>query len=378
MSKIKYYDPRNIFGKNADFNLIVGQRSNGKTYALLKHCLELYKDKGVKFAYIRLISDNIKKSKAEQLFLPLPVEEIFGVGWYIKYNSGKYYLYDDTDTEIDIIGYILALSEVAKYKSVPFPDVKTIIYDEFIHMSGERVLFDEISAFENMLSTIIRTATDVKVYLLANTVSKHSPFFTHFGIDINRVKQGEIVVREYVWGNDKIGKVALEYCKYNEDVGTRASKYAMSKMINKGEWEIAEVDSIPSVNNERATEKLLFSMYVEEIDANVCCYVRTSKWYDLEVKDYLYVQTPHIRQFLVLRLSDSKKSHYYHLTNQKTLDYNNWNNLMLMMKDIEESTGIDFIRELNFGRVFCDNMFTADYFTHCWNLYSSTKIRDLL
>ena len=45
---------------------------------------------------------------------------------------------------------------------------------------------------------------------------------------------------------------------------------------------------------------------------------------------------------------------------------------------VEDGTGIDFEHELFMGRVFCDNMFTADYFNHCWIVYNKVTTRDML
>jgi len=40
--KPKFYDLKAILIKNADYNVIFGERSNGKTYAALKYGLENY------------------------------------------------------------------------------------------------------------------------------------------------------------------------------------------------------------------------------------------------------------------------------------------------------------------------------------------------
>ena len=84
-----------------------------------------------------------------------------------------------------------------------------------------------------------------------------------------------------------------------------------------------------------------------------------------------------MREFLVLRQID-RQSSYFHLSDQKSLDYHTYNDCDYMLKDIEEGTGIDFEHELFMGRVFCDNMFTADYFNHCWQLYNRVTTRDML
>ena len=43
VKKFKYYSLKNIQQKDATYNVIFGERSNGKTYAVLKQALENYK-----------------------------------------------------------------------------------------------------------------------------------------------------------------------------------------------------------------------------------------------------------------------------------------------------------------------------------------------
>ena len=49
----KYYSLSAIKKKNATYNLIIGERSNGKTYALLTQCVKDYLKDGSQFALVR-------------------------------------------------------------------------------------------------------------------------------------------------------------------------------------------------------------------------------------------------------------------------------------------------------------------------------------
>mgnify|MGYP002519720676 CR=1 FL=1 len=219
---MKYYSLTKINNTKADYNLIIGQRSNGKTYAVCKYLIQQYKKTGRKFAYIRRWADDIKGYRAEQLFMPLQaeIERIYGHGYSITYYRHKYYLTDPDGKKQFIMGYALSLSEASHTKSVAYTDIKYILFDEFIQMAGERTLADEKAKFENTLSTLIRDKQDVVIYMLANTVSKFSPYFIYFGIDINKVSQGSIITKEIPTDDDKgILRVSLEYCEYNPDIG---------------------------------------------------------------------------------------------------------------------------------------------------------------
>ena len=376
----KYYDLRPLLDKDCDINLIIGQRGNGKTYGICQYMLRQCKEHKTRFAYIRRWADDIKGFRAEQLFFPLAkeVEALWGPDYEVVYFRHKYYLVNPAGEKVDILGYCLALSETSHTKSVAYTDVKNILFDEFIQMAGESTLRDEMLKYENTLSTIIRDAQDVKIFLAANTVSKFSPYFTKYGFDINKVAQGDIVTNKFEL-DDNILKVALEYCEYNEQVGKKTSKYTTSNMITKGQWEIPPTDDIPTCENEKVKEQLVCSMIEPNTDVVIGIFLRTGSWTTLELDEVTqcYYTKEHVRQFLVIR-QINRRSKYFHLTKEKSLDYTTYNELGIMYKEIEEGTGIDIDREVHMGRVFCDNMFTKDYYLRCLDVYGIVGSKELL
>lgn len=377
-----FYRLKEILEKKADINLIISGRSNGKTYSVCKYVLEQYKKTGKKFVYLRRWVDDIKIANAQKLFLPLEkeIEKIFGVGYYITFYQKQYILHDP-DGGKEVIGHILALSESHHQKSVAYVDIGTIFFDEFVPMSGERMLPDELSRYENTLSTIIRFHTDIKIFLLANTVSKFAPYFSYYKIDINRMEPKDIIVREFPIddeGSNGVLRVACEYAEVSKTIKKQTSKYILnSRMITQGDWEIPEIDDIVTAPGERAHEKLLFSSWDPEAQVNIGVYVRTATWYTCEQEEYIVKNKKHVRQFCVVR-NNPKVSSSYHLTDIKDLKYGTWTQWKEMMKDIAENVGIDFMKELTMNRVYCDNMFTADFFNHVFKYYNSLNFRDLL
>lgn len=376
--KTGFYSLNDILAKNADINMIISGRSNGKTYSLCKYVLEQYKKTGKKFVYIRRWSDDIKTANAQKLFDPLraEIDKLYGTEYNITYYQKQFSLVDP-DGHKEVIGHVLSLSESHHQKSVAYVDIGTIFFDEFIQMAGERILPDELSRYENTLSTIIRFHTDIKVFLLANTVSKFAPYFSYYQIDINKMEPKDIFVRDFPTEAGSL-RVACEYAEISNKIKKKTSKYILnSNMIAKGGWEIPEIDDIITAPGERANEKLLFSAWDPESEVNIGCYLRTATWYTLESKNYMSVQVPHTRQFLVIR-NNPKRSSFYHLTNIKDLTYTTWTNWKDMIRDIAEETDIDVDRELKMNRVYCDNMFTADFFNHIYYYYNSLQLRDLL
>ena len=329
MKKSIYWNILKILGFKADFNLVIGQRGNGKTFGVRNH---------------------------------------------------KFYLVNGNDTKIDCIGYVLSLSSSHHTKSIAYTNVGSILYDEFIRMSGEQELKDELSRFDNTLSTIIRgDNTNVVIWMLANTVSKYSPYFLRFGIDINKVEQGTIVNKEIRLETGDILKVALEYCEFNKEASEKISKYSANAMIKSGKWEIPETDEIPSVPGSKIREQLLFSIYSEEVNVTIGCFLRKEKWAEMVPDEATKILIPvfHTREFLVIRTID-KQSSYFHLSTEKSLKYTKYNDLGTMLQDIKDTTDIDFDDELHRGRVFCDNAFTGDYFINAWLKFGRVAARNLI
>ena len=381
MKKSIYWNILKILGFKADFNLVIGQRGNGKTFGVLKHFLECYKKTKKRFCYIRRWDEDIKAFRMEQLFAPFRnvIDELFGEEFTIEYRNHKFYLVNGNGTKIDTIGYVLSLSSSHHTKSIAYTNVGSILYDEFIRMSGEQELKDELSRFDNTLSTIIRgDNTNVVIWMLANTVSKYSPYFLRFGIDINKVEQGSILVKDIPLETGEVLKVALEYCEFNEEASKKISKYSTNAMIKSGKWEIPETDEIPTVPGSKIREQLLFSIYSEEVNVTIGCFLRKEKWAELKPNDQmLYVPEYHVREFLVIRTIESKSS-YFHLSTEKSLKYTQYNDLGTMLQDIKDTTDIDFDDELHRGRVFCDNAFTGDYFINAWLKFGRVAARNLI
>lgn len=258
MARKKYYSLTNILKCNADYNIIIGERSNGKTFATLEYCFKEYWKSGreKEFAYIRRWKEDVSGRRAEAVFAGIVAKGLVkkitaGEFTTIKYYSGKYYLanYDEDTGKIISDGkpfcYNFALSEMEHDKSTAYPKIQNIIFDEFI--SRMHYLKDEFILFMNVLSTIIRDRQIDKIFLCGNTVNKYNPYFEEFGIK-NELKQGAIDVYEF--GKDG-AKIALEYCDTISTHKKESNKYfafnnSKLKMITKGAWELDIYPHLPA------------------------------------------------------------------------------------------------------------------------------------
>lgn len=250
-----YYSLDAILEVGAIYNIILGPRSNGKTYSVLRHCLRNYFESGEQFAYIRRYKESIAPTKLRTLFEPHYgyIEDMTGG----KYNHVKIYKQafwlchlDDDGTILETapkpFAIAVALSTQENDKGSDLGFCRYLIFDEFI--ARDRYLSDEFTRFMNCVSTLVRDRAGTKIFLIANPVSKFCPYFEEFGIDINTIKQGTITTIKYE-GTDM--KTAFEYCDMVESSEKPKSEYfafenAKVKMITAGTWELDEVAHLPS------------------------------------------------------------------------------------------------------------------------------------
>lgn len=267
----KYYSLKNILNTNSTYNIIIGERSNGKTYACLKHGIEQYFKDGSQMAIIRRWQTDIRGNRASEIFKALLAnDEVYKIsnGKYqgIHYYGGKFYLcnYGDNGKAIyndnDVIAYPFSLSDTEHNKSISYPDIRTIIFDEFL--TRQVYLPDEFILFMNTISTIVRNRTDVKIFMLGNTVNKYSPYFDEMGLrNVSKQEQGTIDI--YKYGNSKL-KVAVEYCKSMGKSKENSFYFAFNnpklEMIKTGAWEL---DIYPHCPIKYKPKDIIFTYFIE-------------------------------------------------------------------------------------------------------------------
>lgn len=297
---MKYYSLNKINKKNATYNVIFGERSNGKTYATLKQVLENYFSDGSQFAYIRRWSVDVQPKRMNNLFNAIIedgyLEKLSGGKFTaIFYRTGRFYLctYNDKGKPIyneeDIIGYAFSLSENEHNKANSYPRITTIIFDEFL--TNKIYLPDEFILFMNTVSTIVRQRTNVKIYMLGNTVNKFCPYFKEMGLtNILSMKQGSIDL--YTYGDSKL-KVAVEYADSKKKFKKNNFYFAFNnpklKMITGGAWEL---NIYPHAPVKWLPKNIIFTYFIDFDDNIYQCEIINK---DTNVFTYIHEKTTPIK-----------------------------------------------------------------------------------
>lgn len=286
---MKFYDVRDTLSAypNAHYYVIYGERSNGKTYSSLDYCLENYLSKGEQFAYVRRWGEDIRKKQLSQLFAAHAengrIAKLTKDAWGgMDYTGNKFRLTkSDEEGKLtisdDICGYAFDLNSMEHYKSISFPRVTTIVFDEFLSRNG--YLPNEFILFTNVISTIVRQRNNVKIIMLGNTVNRSCPYFTEMGLThIKEQDPGTVDVYHY---GDSGLEVVAEYCSPTSKRGGKKSDVYFAfdnpelQMITKGAWEIAIYPHKPCNFAPKDIDCLFFIEFENELLQCECVTVDT-------------------------------------------------------------------------------------------------------
>ena len=197
-----FWDIGRTLTHNALFNFIVGNRGGGKSYGAKKRGIDNFISKGEQFGYIRRYKDDLKKPM-EQFFKDIMWEY---PDYEFKVEGDKFFIRlkpvneKEKWTDKDVAGYGFQLSTASNKKSISYPDITTLIFDEFLlEKANQRYLPNEPEKLLNLYETVARPGTGHKrvvVFLLANAISITNPYFLYFGLKMPKTtdKNGK-----YIW-----------------------------------------------------------------------------------------------------------------------------------------------------------------------------------
>lgn len=173
-----YYNPRKLLSHNKMLNFVMSHRGGGKTYAGKKLAIKSFLKDGSQWIYLRRFKTELKGDNVAKWFDDIRDEfpghklEVKGNTFYI---NGKQ------------AGFAVALTQQVQIRSTPYPNVRLIIFDEFVldERKTLKYLKDEVTTFLEIISTVVRSRDDVRVYCCANSISYINPYFDYWRIRVN-------------------------------------------------------------------------------------------------------------------------------------------------------------------------------------------------
>lgn len=198
-----YYNFGPLLSRNGTYNFCIGGRGLGKSYGAKEKAINDAIKTGLKdgfencdqFIYLRRYKEELQMSK-DTFFA-----DILGKfpDWDFRSQGYEGQISPVADRDVKnrvwkTIGYFIPLSVAQKYKSVAFPRVRLIIFDEFIIEKGvTRYLPNEAIAFNNFYSTVDRWKDKTRAIFLANSVVITNPYFIFYKIDPAKADKGGFV-----------------------------------------------------------------------------------------------------------------------------------------------------------------------------------------
>ena len=239
-----HYNIDDLMKTGSLFNIMYGERSNGKSYQLkIKVMLTDAILKGdSRFVLVRRFRDEIKTSSIEWYFNDMDIEKLTDG----KYNCIEMYrreIFLATFDKVKMkrirgkkIGYAIPLEDEQDYAGGSFLDVTDIIFEEF--MSRSRYLVDEPNKLMNLYCTIDRKRGTTKLWMCGNTISRVCPYLTDWNLKqiMQNQKQGTIKSMQLPVDDEGTEvKLSIEYCK---DTGrTSFTIGSHAEMLNTGTWQ---------------------------------------------------------------------------------------------------------------------------------------------
>lgn len=259
-----WYDINETLSHNCLLNFVVGQRGVGKTYACKRKVIKNFLKRNEQFIYLRRYETEIKAGQLDKFFSD--IEQEFPNTEFNVRNS-EFYI------DGHVGGYALPLSKASQFKSVPFPNVSFIIFDEFIIDQGMiRYLPNEVVTFNEMYSTIARLR-DVVVMFLSNAITFTNPYFIFFDL---KLQQGQRIYKK----ND----ILLQMVS-NDEYAEKASQTRFGKIIAGTKYGDYAIKNQFLKDNDYFIEKLpgpgkaLFTIIIQEKEFTVYSVIGKNNWY---------------------------------------------------------------------------------------------------
>lgn len=244
------------------FNILTanGDRNIGKTYSSRRIARDVVK-RGKRWAWIRNIDDEVKAqvvSDEEKFLAPN--------GW--AHTEGTSKAPNITNLKGNIVGYYRPLNTSAKLKSIEFPDVELMVYEEF----NEVVIPHKFLKMVKLASTMQRHEPNFMMILQANYVDQNDEILRSLGVGSKTLTKEDFVI--FNW---ELGALVINIPKgiyrqppdKSKDTAYRASlgSYEVWKSQYGGGFSNEEPINIVN-ENEFSSISPVFNIYMQKLSTS--------------------------------------------------------------------------------------------------------------
>lgn len=181
---------------NKPIIMVTSSRSIGKSTNIACFLLFDFLLNGFKFIYLRRTRDEMLETCKDYFnnAIALINENTEFKILSVEYKAGDYFIKLDDDNPPMHCGYAMGLSLESKYKSKPFDNVGTVLYDEFLPKDRNKYLGSiekdpdkEPRLFNSLYASVDREIgkafkSSTRIILSGNTETIYNPFFIAWGV----------------------------------------------------------------------------------------------------------------------------------------------------------------------------------------------------
>lgn len=177
-----YYNYDKLFSYNFLIAFVIGERGCGKSFNAKVAVMKKFLKSGEQFIYLRRYKTELDTSL--QTFW----DDLQSNGYFEDYNLTvkKSKMLTEFKCNGKTCGYAVPLSTANILKSTAFPEVSTIIFDEFLldNSGTYHYLKNEVTMLLDVIETVFRLR-DGKTILLGNALNVHaSPYFAYWNLEL--------------------------------------------------------------------------------------------------------------------------------------------------------------------------------------------------
>lgn len=179
MEQSLYYNPNKMLSYNRILNFIIGARGIGKSYSMKEYPIKRFLKNQEQMIYVRRYKPELKKitNYFNDIMMKFPDHQF-------KVKGRELYI------DNKLFGWAIPLSTWQSEKSNAYPNVSTIVFDEFIReKDNSGYIPNEVEALLNLMDTVFRDRENVRCICLSNAVSVVNPYFLYFGLVPNIEKR---------------------------------------------------------------------------------------------------------------------------------------------------------------------------------------------
>lgn len=253
--------------KGLQYIILLGTRSNGKSYAAKELCLTDFLKNGTRFVYVRRYQMDVTNYKMKSWMGDMPISVLTKGKWsMIECKQEQFFFakWSEDGKKVILskepIGYCMSVQGDEHYKSLTYPNVGNFVFEEFI--TRNYYLPDEPTRLMSLISTVARNKK-IRVICIGNTISRICPYFTEWSLTgIKKQKPGTLdTYKMPIPDSDEVVNIGVYNC--DNQMGSGMFWGEISKSISGTAW---ECELQPHLPKRYEDYRVLYEVVVKKAD----------------------------------------------------------------------------------------------------------------